>query len=158
MQMPLQLMVSSQLMYQLLYCDGKSQVTSENCCGTELRDPVPKPVMKKHEVHHYRDAPVVVKKDIKLEEPKLPPLLLKHVDSLQTHKEKVNAPWKFDTYRPVPFEPACFYEVTSDERWLDSVFSEINGGLCSLPRTLDDISALLDLPDNLPAVSLEDQF
>jgi len=144
MQLPLQLMVSTQLMYQLLYCDGKSQVPSENC-GTELIDS--KPVMKKHEVYHYSDTPVVIKKDIKLEEPKFPPLFAPN------YNQKVpNPSWKFDSYR-MNTESAPHFEISSDEKWLDSVFSEINGP-CSLPRTLDDISALLDLPDDLPSAAL----
>jgi len=153
MGMPLQYMVSSQIMYDLLYNDGKPQVNSEIYDLPEIRAPV----MKRNEVYHQIRAPMIVKKDIKLEEPVLPATMAKHLDSM---KEKMPAPFiKFDFYRPLPFpEPAPLYvslETTNDERWLDSVFSEINGGHHG-SKAIDDLSALLDLPDSLP--NYEDQF
>jgi len=62
--------------------------------------------------------------------------------------------WNFDAHPNLNSHHLT--ELPNDERWLDSVFSEINGVTHSLPRTLDDISALLDLPDeSLPGVSLD---
>jgi len=142
-----QYMVSSQLMYDLLYNDGKHQVTTE-AYPPPLIERVP--VMKRNEVFHSN--PSYMRREVKLEEPRLPPNMERHLDSI---KEKGASNFmKFDFYRPVAFlEPAPLYvslETNNDERWLDSVFSEISGGPALSSKTIDDLSALLDLPDLPP--------
>jgi len=142
-----QYMVSSQLMYDLLYNDGKQPVTSE-AFHPQLIERAP--VMKRNEVFHSHPNSPFVKREAKLEEPRLPPNMERHLDSIKEKVVPQSNYMRFDFYRPVSYlEPAPLYvptETYNDERWLDSVFTEIGGAAPLSSRTIDDLSALLDLP------------
>eukprot|EP01118_Nematostelium_gracile_P005172 TRINITY_DN1625_c0_g1_i1.p1 TRINITY_DN1625_c0_g1~~TRINITY_DN1625_c0_g1_i1.p1 ORF type:complete len:393 (+),score=53.22 TRINITY_DN1625_c0_g1_i1:138-1316(+) len=144
-----QYMVSSQIMYDLLY-DGKQPITSD-CFQPPLIERAP--VMKRNEVFHSANSPFI-KREIHFEEPRLPPNMERHLDSIKDKVMQSN-PIRFDFFRPIPsyLEPAPLYvslETNNDERWLDSVFSEIGGAPALSSKTIDDLSALLDLPDLPP--------
>lgn len=146
---PPQYMVSSQLMFDLLYNDGKQQ--TEDAYMNPFMERAP--VMKRNEVYHSSNSPFI-KREPKFEEPKLPPNMERHMDSMREKVMQSNS-IRFDYFRsPSYFEPAPLYasmmETNNDERWLDSVFSEIGGAPALSSKTIDDLSALLDLPDLPP--------
>jgi hypothetical protein len=125
--------VSPQLMYEMLYSSegkgAKSHIVTDNCCNL-------------HKTQKKQTAlfPIKVEKQ--------------NTQAPQNRGNKPKVPqsfWNFDA-PPNPPQPNRT-EPTMEEKWLESVLSEINGA--SNRTTLDDISTLLDLPENLPEVSLD---
>jgi len=124
---PMPHVVSPQFMYEMLYSDKDSKGFSETMPSKKVNrnyaivEPTP--------LHIEPPQPVL--NQIKLEPQNGP------------KKSPVNSFWNFDSH---PNHFHNLFHDTGDEQWLDSVFDDLNGGNYSLPRTLDDISALLDLP------------
>jgi len=128
--------VSPQLMYEMLYSsegkEAKSHIVTDNCCNLPHNN-----TPKKQQTML---SPIKIEQQIT------------QVPQNRGNKPKAQQSfWNFDA-PPNPNQPYRT-EPTTEEKWLDSVFSEINGG--SNRTTLDDISTLLDLPENLPEVSLD---
>jgi len=126
--------VSPQMMYELLYSDHKEakqlQMVPEICRFIPTFVPPVEP--------RYQTVPTAIKVEQNNQSGNFA------VPNKIIHKTTPTF-WNFDTH-PNSLPHQGLPESNNDEKWLDSVFSEINGGSnLTLPRTLDDISILLDL-------------
>jgi len=131
--------VSPQMMYELLYSDHKEskqiqQMTSEICRFLPNIPPPPR-----MEPTRYQSFPIVKQEPMESGCFVVPNKII--------HKGTPTF-WNFDTYPNSLSHPGSI-DANNDEKWLDSVFSELNGSPnfnLSHPRSLDYLSILLDLP------------